>query len=97
VFMHLAQPEQALREMRRVTRTGGRVCVVDYDWQSFLIDHPDPSTTETLVRGLVDDLADGALGSKLGRMLVNAGFPDPEIILHPVRFNHEFNELLFAG
>jgi SAM-dependent methyltransferase len=97
VFMHLAEPERALREMRRVTRTGGRVCVVDYDWQSFLIDHPDPSTTETLVRGLVDDLADGSVGRKLRRMFVNTGFPDPEITLHPVRFNHEFNELLFAG
>jgi integrase len=30
-------------------------------------------------------------------MFVNAGFPDSKITLHPVRFNHEFNELLFAG
>jgi SAM-dependent methyltransferase len=97
LFMHLAQPERALHEMRRVTRTGGRVCVVDYDFQSFLIDHPDPSTTETLVRGFADDLADGGVGRKLRRMFINAGFPDPEITLHPVRFNHEFNELLFAG
>jgi ubiquinone/menaquinone biosynthesis C-methylase UbiE len=97
LFMHLAQPERALHEMRRVTRTGGRVCVVDYDFQSFLIDHPGPSTTETLVRGFADDLADGGVGRKLRRMFVNARFPDPEITLHPVRFNHEFNELLFAG
>jgi hypothetical protein len=48
-------------------------------------------------RGGVDDLADGGVGKTLRRMFVNAGFPGLRDHAPPVRFNHEFNELLFAG
>ncbi|MEU1601698.1 methyltransferase domain-containing protein [Streptomyces sp. NPDC005708] len=34
VLQHLPDPDRAIKEMIRVTRPGGRVCVIDTDWTS---------------------------------------------------------------
>jgi SAM-dependent methyltransferase len=38
VLQHLADPDAAIRELIRVTVPGGRVCLIDTDWESFLVD-----------------------------------------------------------
>jgi ubiquinone/menaquinone biosynthesis C-methylase UbiE len=38
VMQHLADPDAAVAELVRVTVPGGRVCVIDTDWDSFLMD-----------------------------------------------------------
>ena len=40
VFQHLASPRQALVELMRLTRPGGRVVLSDPDWGSYLVDAP---------------------------------------------------------
>jgi SAM-dependent methyltransferase len=38
VFQHLDEPLEALREMLRVTRAGGRVAVTDVDWGAVMVE-----------------------------------------------------------
>ena len=38
VLQHLAEPDAAVAELARVTVPGGRVCLIDTDWESFLVD-----------------------------------------------------------
>ncbi len=43
VFQHLTNPAQALRELARVTRDGGRIVIgPDPDWETLVIDCSDP-------------------------------------------------------
>jgi ubiquinone/menaquinone biosynthesis C-methylase UbiE len=38
VVQHVPDPDAAIAELVRVTSPGGRVCVIDTDWDSFLVD-----------------------------------------------------------
>ncbi|MGH3165670.1 MAG: methyltransferase domain-containing protein, partial [Trebonia sp.] len=38
VIQHVPDPDAAIAELVRVTVPGGRVCVIDTDWDSFLVD-----------------------------------------------------------
>ena len=66
---HLPDAERALTEMVRVTRTGGRIVVFDFDWDTLIIDHPDKETTRTIVLSYSDAMRNGWIGRQLPRLL----------------------------
>ncbi|HEV3216313.1 MAG TPA: methyltransferase domain-containing protein [Vicinamibacterales bacterium] len=83
---HVADPEQVLREMRRVTRPGGRVAACENDISLLRIDPPCPAFEEVWAafQRLQDSLGgDGRIGRRLFRLFRNAGFSKVELSVQP--------------
>jgi len=65
---HIPDAGQALAEMVRVTRPGGRILVFDFDWDTLIIDHPDKETTRTIIMSYSDSIQNGWIGRQLPRL-----------------------------
>ena len=64
----------ALAEMRRVLRRGGRLLVLDTDWDSLVWHAPDAELMTRVLIAWEEHLADPHLPRSLGRSLREAGF-----------------------
>ena len=49
LLLHAAEPDEAIREMRRVVKPGGRLVVMDWDFDTVTVDHPDRDLTRRLL------------------------------------------------
>lgn len=87
VLVHVPDAKRALAEMARVTRSGGRIAVVDIDADATLIDGSDRALTRTIVSTLADSYRNGWIGRQLPRLFSDAGFTDVSTQLVTVRFN----------
>lgn len=80
VLMHVdGEPSDAIAEMVRVTRPGGRVVVFDVHWDAVVIDHPDRSLTREIVHVACDAVRHGWIGGQLPRFMDNAGLTDIQV------------------
>jgi ubiquinone/menaquinone biosynthesis C-methylase UbiE len=81
VFQHLDRPQDALAEMIRVTRSGGRIVVFDVDWETLTIDMPDRIVTRKILNWDCDMHGSGWVGRSLLRLFRAAGLQD--IVVEP--------------
>jgi hypothetical protein len=78
---------QAVAEMTRVTRPGGRITVVDIDAGATVIDSADRQLTRTIVSTLADTYRNGWIGRQLPRLFRDAGLRDVSTYPVTVQFN----------
>ena len=73
----VASPVDAVREMTRVTRPGGRICLIDSDWRTLIIDHPMPPVARRFMEAVAAARGESMnVGGQLVNLLRDAGATD---------------------
>jgi ubiquinone/menaquinone biosynthesis C-methylase UbiE len=82
LLLHAAYPGQVIREMKRLVKPGGRVVVMDWDFDSVTVDHPDKQTTRKILHWRNDNHGgNNWSGRQLWRQMNEAGLVN--ISVHP--------------
>jgi SAM-dependent methyltransferase len=84
-FQHLAGPEAALVELVRVVRPGGRIVVVDPDYDTQVVELEDQELARRVLRFRADHaLRNGALAHRMCGLFAAAGLTDVSVEAQPV-------------
>lgn len=94
-LQHVNDPARVIQESRRVLSDGGRMVLIDSDWETFVINHPDRALTRKILNSFCDSIAHGWSGRSLLGLCSRAGFKSTEIFAETA-FSSDFN-LLFEG
>jgi SAM-dependent methyltransferase len=76
VLQHVELPDQAVAEMARVTRPGGRMAALEFDAATMFLDHPDVEFWEVVRATFVGASVQGLVGRQLPRLFTDAGLTD---------------------
>jgi SAM-dependent methyltransferase len=91
VLQHVRDPDAAIAELARVTKPGGRVCLIDTDWDSIAADGLPADLVDAVATALRarDLLHHRDMGRTLRRRLVRAGLEDVRAEAVPLVFTRD--------
>lgn len=88
VFQHLKDPQAALKNIFRVLKPGGRVCLMDVDDHFFVLS-PEPKLFRKFHEAAIllqrDDGGNREMGREFYRLLSECGFQKPQTHVHVIR------------
>jgi len=81
MLLHAADPDLIVHQLARVVRPGGRVVLMDWDFDTVAVDHPDRALTRLLLHWRTDNHGgDNWSGRQLYRRALQEGLVDLEVI-----------------
>jgi len=96
VYEYVEDVDQALRELFRVLRPGGRAFVVDTDWSSIVWNNSDRARMRHVLDAWGEHLVDAHLPATLTPKLKRAGFQVVRRDVNPM-FNPEYSPDSYSG
>lgn len=82
VLQHLDAPEQAIAEMARVLKVGGRVVAAEPDWDTIVIDVADRALARKIIHHKCDNVRQGWIGRRLKNLFCAAGLTSIAVETH---------------